>query len=234
MKEKIGIIGGTSLMKDRFFSGLKRRTITTKFGDAIVFTNQKFFFIQRHGPRKNIPPHMINNKANIGAMKKLGVSRIIGLGSVGSLKKSISPGSIVIPHDFINFSGQQTFFDYKMNDLFSAFTLSGFDTGMRDTIIRGSGNIKTKNKAVYLAVKGPRIETFAEVKMFSKFGDIIGMTIVNEAILSLEAGIKYAAICTVDNYGRGILGKEIDFKKLEHVKEKTVETAIKIINSVID
>ncbi|HEX2964566.1 MAG TPA: hypothetical protein VHO84_02215, partial [Syntrophorhabdaceae bacterium] len=96
---KTGFIIGTSLLASRLFPGYRRKNIKTRYGTVAVELGSGVVFLQRHGDRL-VPPHMINHRANIQALKDLGVSRIVAINSCGSLKKLFKPGSFVIPDDF--------------------------------------------------------------------------------------------------------------------------------------
>jgi len=108
---RVGIIGGTNLFDTGLMTGCSEEELKTKYGAVCLFISPEFVFILRHGRYRNIPPHRINHRANIMAFKVLGIDRIIGVTSVGSLKKEIKPGSLLVPHDYISLCNIPTFFD---------------------------------------------------------------------------------------------------------------------------
>ncbi len=205
---KIGIIGGTSLIGTGIFENPRTVKVKTPYGKAVAYRKNDLFLILRHGKERNIPPHMINNKANIFALKKLGVKKIIGVCSSGSLKKSIKPGSFVVPHDYMNFSRVPTYFDRKI-----VHATPGIDEEIRKVLILACGN--AVKKAVYFQTRGPRLETKAEVVYLNKFADLAGMTMASEATCAKELNMGYACLCTVDNYANGVAKKPLSFAEIK-------------------
>lgn len=205
--QKIAIIGG---------SGFKQ------------FKRAGIFFLQRHG--KNIPPHKINHKRNILFLKKKGVKNVIGINSVGSLKRNIGPGSIIIPQDYINLKDIQTYYDVKAKHI-----TPGLDNKLRKKIINAAkkAKIKTINKGIYIQTIGPRLETKAEINFIKNFADIVGMTMANEATLAKELGLNYASICSVDNYANGIIKKSLTFLQIKKAQKKNQKKIKRLLKEMI-
>jgi len=190
----LGIIVGSG------FSEIKpNKSVKTPYGDVQVDQQHYKIVLQRHG--KGVQPHKINHKANIMAMKELGVHAIVGVSSTGSLKEHIKPGGLVVVSDFMQLSGIPTFYEDKMH-----FTVPVISDVVRRMIIDACASLSVHHQGVYAQTSGPRFETAAEVRMLSHFADIVGMTIAKEATLACEAHIPYGALCSVDNYANG-LGK---------------------------
>lgn len=208
---RIGVIAGTNFFGKKLIGNYKEKTIKTKHGNADVLISDKIIFIPRHGKNKNIPPHKINNKANIIALKKLGIKKIIGIGSSGSLKKIKLP-AIIIPHDYINIWGIPTFYDSKIVHI-----TPSLDEALRKKIIETAKKLKIKtiNKGIYINTIGPRLETKAEINLLKNFGDIVGMTIAKEATLAKELNLSYAAIVSIDNYCHGIAKEKLTYKQIQ-------------------
>ncbi len=196
----LGIIGGTSLLFADL-PPLEEKVIATPYGKATVHCGE-ICLVPRH--QNTLPPHKINHRAHLAALKIMGVDRIIAFGSVGSLKLEYPPGSIVIPKDFISWGGIPTFHDTTITHV-----MPGFD---QDLII-GLSTIHPDIKigGTYIQTIGPRFETPAEVQAIAKIADIVGMTVASEATLAAELGMKIAAVCTVDNYGNGIGDEAISY-----------------------
>jgi len=226
------VIGSGVLMKGRLFKGAKERNVKTKYGKASVFLKGNIALILRHGIKNNIPPHKINHKANIAALNKLGIKNIISVNSVGSMSKSIRPGSIVVPDDYIQLRGISTFYDKKI-----VHSIPVLSESLRSKILSAARKIKINavKKAVYLQTTGPRLETKAEVALMKNYADIVGMTMASEATLANEIGMNYAAVCSIDNYAHGIESRKLDnnlilekrnrnFKIVEMLLKKTLET----------
>lgn len=229
---KIGIIGGTGFYKSQG----EKIEIETDYGEIIAYHFKKYkkdvFFISRHGKKHEKPAHMVNYHGNIQAMKRIGISAIIGISNVGSMKKSIEPGKIFIPNDFIDFTKRKTtFFD----DIAIHIDLSEpFCPIIRKILFDISKKYGAK-EGIYVATEGPHLETKAEIAMLKNFGDVVGMTLVPEAILAREAGICYASICLVSNYAAGLQERlsieEIKkmYKKKKPIIEKIIDETIKNI-----
>ena len=220
---KIGIIGGTSLFKADILNNVKKRIIETEFGDAEIYEKEELVFIQRHGD-KSIPPHKINCKANISALKEIGVKAIISLTSTGSLKQDISPGTILIPEDFISFYEVPTIFDNEINHI-----IPSFDLELRQKIIAASKkieDIQIKDGGIYLQTKGPRLETAAEIRFFKNFADVIGMTLASEVTIANELRMPLAAICSIDNYCNGINNQTLEYS---HIRQSAQENQNKVL-----
>ncbi|NQU98706.1 MTAP family purine nucleoside phosphorylase [Candidatus Woesearchaeota archaeon] len=191
------------------------------------FGKQGAVFLQRHG--EGIPPHKIDHKANLLSLKEKGVDKVIGVCSVGSLKLDIPPGSIVIPHDYINLTNMQTY-----NDLEAVHITPSLDEELRNKIIEAAKKgISIVNKGVYIQTTGPRLETKAEINMIKNYADIVGMTMANEATLAKELGMKYAAICSVDNFANGLTDEEISIENVNKNQEKNKEKILKLLEAVL-
>jgi len=211
----LGIIGGTNFLAKSPFEHAEEREIETKYGVVPVFlfkfNRKEVAFIQRHGKYQNIPPHRVNHHANIAALKQLGVEKVIGVTSVGSLKIEIKPGCIIIPHDFISLCNIPTYYDNELVHI-----TPKLDEELRQEIIRVARDlgINVVEQGIYFQTQGPRLETKAEIAMIRQFADVVGMNMASEATLACELHLKYANISTVDNYAHGIVGTELKYEDI--------------------
>ncbi len=189
---------------------------------------ENIIFLQRHG--SDVPPHKINHKENILSLKKQGAEVVIGINSVGSLKKEIKPGSIVIPDDYISLKDIQTYYDLEVRHI-----TPGLDEDIRKKIIATASeiNLKVIEKGVYIQAIGPRLETKAEINMIKNYADVVGMTMANEATLAKELGLKYASICSVDNYANGITEEPVTFEDIKMAQKKNKEKIERLLNRLI-
>lgn len=211
---KIGIIGGSGLYEIKGLIIKKRKKTTTPFGnpsDEYIIgqiENMEAIFLPRHGRRHNIPPHMINYRANIWGLKKLGVSRIISVNAVGGIKRGLKPGDIVMLDQIIDATKNRksTFYDGKTGVIHIDFTRPYCPEIHRVILKAGRlSKVSIKNRGTYVAVEGPRLETAAEIRAFGMLGgDVIGMTGMPEASLARELEICYSGISVVANYAAGI------------------------------
>ncbi len=207
-KAKIGIIGGTGVYDPKMFKLKETLTLSTPYGapsDDIQIGDmggERIAFMQRHGPGHIYPPHMVNYRANIWAMKQIGVDRIISPCAVGSLQEEFEPGQIAIVDQFIDFTKSRpyTFYDGpKTVHISAADPICG---ELRNIFIKEAKRNKIPYHPVgtYVCVEGPRFSTRAESQMFRAFADVIGMTLCPEAQLARELEICYVSLAMVTDY----------------------------------
>ncbi|OPX97310.1 MAG: S-methyl-5'-thioinosine phosphorylase [Syntrophorhabdus sp. PtaB.Bin006] len=214
----IGIIGGTSLLDSGLFHDWPAKRLDTPYGPVSVMAHEKTLFLQRHG-YPPLPPHKINHRANIRVLKDLGVTRIIAINSVGSLKIKNKPGTFVVPDDFISIWQIPTFFDNEMR-----FMIPRMDMDLTEWLYKQCKTLgmTVQQGGVYIQTTGPRLETKAEIALLKRWGDIVGMTMASEATLSMEQQIPYASLCSIDNYGHGIAKVALT---MEEIKENVMANA---------
>ena len=208
-KRKLGIIGGSGLYKMEGFKKTKWKKINTPWGqpsDEILIAkleNEEICFIPRHSRGHKINPTNINFRANIDAMKQLGVTDIISVSAVGSLKENLEPGKFVIVDQFIDrtFSRHKTFFDEEI--VAHVSMAKPTSPGLSDCCEEVLKKLKIKNQrgGTYVVMEGPQFSTLAESKLYRSWGaDVIGMTNMPEAKLAREAEIRYCTVAMVTDY----------------------------------
>ena len=229
--KRVGIISGTiPVHEEGIFQNLQKIPVENEFGHAVVFTSETLAFIPRHGVdlKQGIPPHKINHRANLAALREMEVQEVIGINSTGSLKTSIPPGTIVIPDDYIALSDIPTVFDDRAVHITPA--LSG---EVRNTLIAIAGKlgIEIRDAGVYWQTTGPRLETKAEIRLMSQFADIVGMTMASEATIAAELDLSYAAICSVDNYGNGLAEEPLSSEKIAQAARRNMSAILQIVTA---
>ncbi len=234
---KIGIISGHEI--NEFINNSEKIFIETKYGNVPInltkIQNNEIFFINRHGENENLPPHNISYRANIKAFKSCNIENIISIFSVGSLKKKIKTGDILIPDDFIDFTKSrcQTFFE---KDRIHVDMNNPFCPSLRKLLIKSCenfDNIKTHDKGVYITTEGPRLETASEINFFSNYADVVGMTLNPEIVLAREQGICYASICVVCNMAAG-LQKELKIDEISKIFNQRKKLLFNLIMKLIE
>ncbi len=230
MKLRTGIIGGTSLFDTTLMSGCMAEEVNTRYGDVCIFVCSGFAFIPRHGRDRNIPPHRINHRANMMAFKELGIDRVIGVTSVGSLKEEIRPGTLLVPHDYISLCNVPTFFDDELVHVTPCLS-----EDLRHELIEAANSldIPVIARGVYFQSVGPRLETKAEVQFMKHYADVVGMSMGAEATLAAELGIRYANLSSVDNYAHGIMGEELDYRKIVDAASRSRAMVEQVLMRVI-
>ena len=208
-KRKLGIIGGSGLYKMEGFEKTKWKKIKTSWGDPsdeillAKLDKEEICFIPRHGRGHKINPTNINYRANIDAMKQLGVTDIISISAVGSLKENLSPGTFVIADQFIDktFARASTFFDEEIVAHVSMAKPVSKSLGDCCESALKKINVSHQMNGTYIAMEGPQFSSLAESKLYRTWGaDIIGMTNMPEAKLAREAEIRYCAVAMVTDF----------------------------------
>lgn len=212
MSSRIAFLSGTSIAKSDLFKDWTERTVSTKFGAAIVREHKGLLLMNRHGPNY-LPPHAINFRANIQALADLGVDTVVSLNSVGSLKDELPPGTVVSCGDYVCFT-PSTFTDTELRAMGPVVA-----NNLIPKIVAALPYPVPQDK-VYLQMRGPRFETRAEIRIVRSWGDVIGMTMASEADLCQEAGIRYNSLCIIDNYANGIGGMQISQESFRELVKK--------------
>ena len=235
MIKLIGIIGGSGVYEiTHKADSCTEKLIGTDYGDVEVsileIFGKKVAFIPRHAAGHSIPPHKINFRANIDALKNVGVTKIIATNSVGSMNEDMPPGSFVIPDDFLDFSQDRvkTFYEDKVVhiDVTEAYCPS-----LRDVLAQ-SGDVILGG--TYVCTEGPRFETPAEIKMFKMLGgDLVGMTGLPEVTLAREREMCYNSICIVSNYASGISENELTIDEVFEMVQSLEKDLLELIYNFI-
>lgn len=210
---RIAIIGGTGLYDPRILENVRTERITTPYGDVKYevgeYAGKEVAFIPRHGKTHFIAPHLINYRANIWAMKKIGVQSIIATTAVGSLKREMAPGHFVLTDQFIDFTKNRvsTFYEGGDREVVHVDVTEPYCPTLRAVLHKTATDnaIPCHNWGTYVCTEGPRFETPAEIKAYAMLGgDIVGMTNVPEVTLAREAEMCYATVSMVTNFAAGI------------------------------
>ena len=206
---EIGIIGGTGLYDISMLKEEKRVKVYTPFGEtsdlvSISYYDQtKVAFLPRHGKNHTIPPHNVDYRANIWALKKIGVRRIFAASAVGSLRDDYKPGEFVIPNQFIDRTKKRIDTFYQGGKVCHISAADPFCDELRDALVKAGKTlgIKIHTEGTYICIEGPRFSTRSESKLFRTWGaDIIGMTLYPECILAREAELCYACVAMITDY----------------------------------
>ena len=243
LKNKLAIIGGSGLYNIEGLSNVESLKIKTPWGDPsdeltkALFKSKEVIFLPRHGRGHFISPTKINFRANIDALKQLGVTDIVSISAVGSLKEDLEPGMFVIVDQFIDrtFARNKTFFDEDIVAHVSMAkpTSEGLMNACEESI--KSENIQYKRGASYLVMEGPQFSTLAESNLYRSWGaDVIGMTNMPEAKLAREAEIRYASISMITDFDCWHPNHDnVDVKQIIETLSQNSSNAKKVVKNLI-
>ena len=210
----LAIIGGSGLTQLSNLAIVRREVVRTPYGEpsgALTYGSlceEPVVFLARHGYGHTIPPHLVNYRANIWALKQANVSGIISVASVGSIRADLAPGTLVVPDQIIDYTWDRksTFFEGGETPVKHVDFTHPYDPSLRQRLLLATAAVGelAVDGGVYAATQGPRLETAAEINRFERDGaDVVGMTGMPEAVLARELELPYAALTVVVNYGAG-------------------------------
>ncbi len=212
MQADIAVIGGSGFY-DLDLEEVGQVTIDTVYGEAQanigLLEGKRVAFMPRHGAGHTVPPHLVNYRANIAALEKIGVHKVLATVSVGSLNMDMEPGHLVVVDQFIDFTKNRplTFYEGGQSGVVHTDMTNPYCSQLRELLIKASKGLNrtVHSHGVYVCTEGPRFESSAEINMFRILGgDMVGMTNVPEVVLAREKGLCYAAVAVVTNYAAGI------------------------------
>ncbi len=238
---RIAIIGGTGVYDPKFLEKADELIVSTPYGEVKIlkglYEGEEVGFLARHGVGHSIPPHKINYKANIWALKYLGVERILSTTAVGSLRINLLPGDLVILDQFIDFTKARdiTFYDGRDGKVIHIDFTTPYCPELRRLLYETAQElgIKAHPHGTYICTEGPRFETPAEIRMYAMFGDVVGMTNVPEVILARELEMCYASVSLITNYAAGISRTPLTHWEVLEVMAQNIEKVRKLFAHVI-
>jgi len=229
---KIAVIGGTGVYNPELLDDVKDIKVDTRFGEVKALTGkykeEEIVFLPRHGADHSVPPHLINYRANIMALKQIGIETIIATAAVGSLHFDRKPGQYVLADQFMDFTKMRpaTFFEGGPQGVIHCDMTVPYCPEVREAIKKAGDEkgLKVYNGGTYVCTEGPRFETAAEIVMFKMLGGhVIGMTSVPEVCLARELGICYANISIVTNHAAGISPRILNHSEVVEVMKNSIQ-----------
>lgn len=238
----IAIIGGTGVGEFPLDAPPTQTRVATPWGEAALaegrLQGRRTLFLARHGAGHRLPPHRIPYRAHIAALARRGVRAVIATTAVGGLRVDLRPGDFVLLDDFIDFTrGDRgmTFFDAPGQVVHTDFSVP-YSAEVRAALRAAAErlSLSLRPTGTYLCADGPRFETPAEVRLFASWGaDVAGMTGVPEATLAREAGLHYAGVSLVTNYGVGLTDAPVEHAQVEAVmREATPRLRALLVEAV--
>lgn len=210
----LAVVGGTGLDRLDNLAIIRRETIDTPYGEPSAALSHgrlngvEMIFLARHGDEHALPPHRINYRANLWALKQAGARRIIAVAAVGGITPAMAPGRLAFPEQIVDYTWGRahTFFDGPPDDVEHVDLTHPYDEPLRRALIQAArrAGLDAVESGVYGATQGPRLETAAEIRRLERDGcDLVGMTGMPEAALARELDLGYATCAVVVNWAAG-------------------------------
>ncbi|MDX9875706.1 MAG: S-methyl-5'-thioinosine phosphorylase [Spongiibacteraceae bacterium] len=254
----IAIIGGTGLNQMAELAPLDERRPVTPYGETsaplqlLQRDGVAFWFLARHGQPHRIPPHRVNYRANLWALRDAGVREVIAVNAVGGITERAATGAVVVPDQIVDYTygREHTFYDgvvglrsdMAQHGVTCAAALEHVDfgepysAGLRQRLLEAAqaAGVAAVDGGVYGATQGPRLETAAEIRRMERDGcDLVGMTGMPEAALARELGLAYAALCLVVNPAAGKAPGEITMADIQRVLEQGMGQVTAVLSSFL-
>ncbi|MDM8568137.1 S-methyl-5'-thioinosine phosphorylase [Thiotrichales bacterium HSG1] len=223
---ELAVIGGSGLTELEGLKVTNQQVLETPYGKMSspithgIYGGKPIVFLARHGIQHTIPPHKINYRANLWALKHIGVKNILAVAAVGGIEPDLQPGDLVIPHQIIDYTWgrEHTFFDEKLTHVTHIDFTYPYCEELRNKLLLASQNVDFKVffQGIYGVTQGPRLETAAEINRMEQDGcDIVGMTGMPEAALARELELCYATCAVVANEAAGRNNEQISMAEIE-------------------
>jgi 5'-methylthioadenosine phosphorylase len=229
-RAEYAIIGGTGVYDPALLENPHQESIETPYGTAVVtlgeYRGKSVAFLPRHSTGHRLSPHRVNYRANIWALKMIGATQVFATAAVGSLRRDIEPGTLIIVDDFLDFTKSRptTFFEEGTVvhvDLSDPYC-GRLRTALHETAQRLG--LRITMGGTYVCTEGPRFETPAEIRWYQSLGAaVVGMTTVPEVVLAKEAELCYATVCMVTNYAAGISETPLTHEEVIAVMQQNVD-----------
>jgi 5'-methylthioinosine phosphorylase len=243
----LAIIGGSGLSKLGNMAVTQRKVVRTPYGEpsgALTFGRIAMcdvIFLARHGYGHTIPPHQVNYRANLWALKESGALEVVSVASVGGIRKDLGPGVLVLPHQIIDYTWGRpsTYFEGAGTPVHHIDFTEPYSAALRRRLLKAAADSKETivDGGVYGATQGPRLETAAEITRMERDGaDVVGMTGMPEASLAREISLEYAAINLVANFaaGRGESEHAVPMDRIEAVLGESMGRVRRVIEKLCE
>ena len=241
----LAILGGSGLVQLSTLTETRRIAVRTAYGEPSGpltlgrIGGAEVMFLARHGDAHSIPPHQVNYRANIQALKDAGATRIASVATVGGIRHEFGPGVLVVPHQIIDYTWGRasTFFEGPGTKVTHIDFTEPYSAALRARILAAAKSCgeAVADGGIYGATQGPRLETAAEIGRLERDGaDLVGMTAMPEAALAREAGLDYAAIAVVANHaaGKGDSARAISLEAIEAVVHQAMQRVRRILEKL--
>lgn len=243
VRAEIAIIGGSGVYSLDVLGKARKLTLKTPYGGVPEvwvgeLGGRKVAFLARHGRGHAFPPHLVNYRANLWALKKLGVQRVLATTASGSLNPRMKPGEFALLEQFLDFTKHRpmTFYEGGKLGVAHVDVTNPYCPELRGVLRRVASKLglKLHPRATYACTEGPRFETAAEIKAFKLLGcDLVGMTNVPECVLARELELCYAAVAVVTNFAAGISRRKLTHAEVAELMGERAEKVKELFTAAI-
>lgn len=237
----IGVMGGSGLYDIPELEIRDSVKVSTPHGEPSDmykigrWSGRDAVFLPRHGSMHHIQPHKVNYRANIWGFRELGVEKIISICSAGGINPGMTPGLIAVPDQIIDMThGRKSTF-YDEDEVIHVDFTEPFCPDMRTLVFDAAADagVTVNKSGVYVCTNGPRLETAAEIRAFSEWGaDMVGMTLMPEAVLARELEICFTCIAVITNFAAGIAAEKLTTKEVLACMQSSAESLRSVLKSV--
>jgi len=242
----LAVIGGSGLSQLANLEVTRRQVVRTPYGEPSgplthgAIRGRDVVFLARHGHGHRVPPHEVNYRANVWALKEAGADAIVSIASVGGIRADLGPGVLLVPHQLIDYTWgrRATFFEGDGTPVTHVDFTEPYSAPLRGRILRAARECgqSIHDGGVYATTQGPRLETAAEINRLERDGaDVVGMTGMPEAALARELELDYASIAVVANFaaGRGGSAHAIDLEQIGAVLDEAMGRVRHILEKLV-
>lgn len=235
---RFAIIGGTGLTKLDAMVIERQRIVVTPYGEPSApltygtLNGHPIVFLPRHGAGHSIPPHQVNYRANLWAIRAIGITKVVSIASVGGITQP--PKTICIPDQIIDYTWgrEHTFVNIEAGNVKHIDFTEPYCEQMRQTLLHNAAQsgISVLDGGTYGATQGPRLETAMEIRRMKQDGcDLVGMTGMPEAALAREIDLCYASCCIVVNWAAGLSEEPISMDEIRATVDSTLELVMRVV-----
>ncbi len=236
---RIAIIGGSGL--EDLLQASRTTHMETPYGPAAPISvglvgKEEVAFLPRHGPKHDLPPHKVNYRANLHALKQLGAERVIATNAVGAINSTYGPGDLAIPEDILDMTKSRASTFYENAPVTHVDFSQPYCPELSKILIEScrGAKVKTWGNAILAATEGPRYETPAEIRMLRTLGtDIVGMTGAPEVFLAREQEMCYSTVCFISNRAAG-MQERLSAVEVMDIGKKIMPEILTVIRKTVE
>ncbi len=242
---KLAIVGGSGLNRLEGLEQVRRESLSTPYGTPsapLIWGKLKgveLVFLARHGEGHTIPPHKINYRANLAALKQVGVTHVLAVAAVGGITPKMAPETLVVPDQIIDYTygRAHTFFEFEDLPVTHVDFTYPYSEELRRRLLQAAERLGLEaiDGGCYGCTQGPRLETAAEIRRLERDGcDVVGMTGMPEAALARELELEYACLAVVVNWAAGKTAGVVTLAEIERHLAAGIKKAVQVLGALVE